>query len=226
MGAFNNAPAPLTLRANRFEDARGRAGRGAVGARGVETIRPLRAGRLVVSAGNPLLTPLAGDGLFFVQDEASQLVDAVRRRTPASVVLDACASPGGKTTAMAAAMEDRGLVVATDVRGRRVELLARTVAASGATIDPGRAGGRRAGRCRFAGVRLRSCSTRRARGWARSGAIRTSSGAARGRLPRAGGRAAADAAARPRDVLGPAAGSSTRPARASPRRTMRWSRPR
>jgi 16S rRNA (cytosine967-C5)-methyltransferase len=47
-------------------------------------------------------------------------------------VLDACASPGGKTTAMAAAMEDRGLIVATDLRGRRVELLARTVAMSGA----------------------------------------------------------------------------------------------
>jgi 16S rRNA (cytosine967-C5)-methyltransferase len=33
---------------------------------------------------------------------------------------------------MAAAMADTGLIVATDVRGRRVELLARTVAASGA----------------------------------------------------------------------------------------------
>ena len=47
-------------------------------------------------------------------------------------MLDACASPGGKTTAIAAAMQDEGLVVATDVRGRRVGLLARTVRLSGA----------------------------------------------------------------------------------------------
>jgi 16S rRNA (cytosine967-C5)-methyltransferase len=33
---------------------------------------------------------------------------------------------------MAAAMEDRGLIVATDVRGRRVDLLSRTVQAAGA----------------------------------------------------------------------------------------------
>ena len=36
---------------------------------------------LVVLDGNPLLTPLAGDGSFFVQDEASQLVALARRRT-------------------------------------------------------------------------------------------------------------------------------------------------
>lgn len=47
-------------------------------------------------------------------------------------VLDLCASPGGKTTAMAAAMGDRGSIVACDVRPRRVELLARGVRSSGA----------------------------------------------------------------------------------------------
>jgi len=51
---------------------------------------------------------------------------------PGERILDTCASPGGKTTAMAAAMSDEGLIVATDLRGRRVELLARTVAVSGA----------------------------------------------------------------------------------------------
>src|SRR5262249_54066796 len=51
---------------------------------------------------------------------------------PGDRVLDACASPGGKTTAMAADIGDRGLIVATDVRGRRVDLLARTVRSAGA----------------------------------------------------------------------------------------------
>jgi 16S rRNA (cytosine967-C5)-methyltransferase len=42
-------------------------------------------------------------------------------------VLDLCASPGGKATALAAAMEGRGLIVACDARPRRMRLLAATV---------------------------------------------------------------------------------------------------
>jgi 16S rRNA (cytosine967-C5)-methyltransferase len=48
-------------------------------------------------------------------------------------VLDTCASPGGKTTAIAAGMNGAGLLVACDVRDRRMALLRRTVSASGAT---------------------------------------------------------------------------------------------
>ena len=62
---------------------------------------------LVIRSGNPLLTPLAGQGLFVVQDEASQLVGVVARAAAGERVLDACAAPGGKTTAMAADMGDR-----------------------------------------------------------------------------------------------------------------------
>ena len=79
-----------------------------------------------------MLTPLAGDGLFLVQDESSQLVAELTGAAPGERILDACASPGGKTMAMAAAMDNRGLIVSTDLRGRRVDLLQRTVAALGA----------------------------------------------------------------------------------------------
>ena len=130
---FNNAPAPLTIRVNRLKtDASALVA--SLAAHGVR-VEPGRyaADALIVVDGNPLLTPLAGEGLFFVQDEASQLVAAMVRARAGDRVLDACASPGGKTTAIAAAMGDRGVIVATDVRGRRVDLLARTVAASGAT---------------------------------------------------------------------------------------------
>jgi 16S rRNA (cytosine967-C5)-methyltransferase len=48
-------------------------------------------------------------------------------------VLDTCASPGGKTIAMAADAGDRASIVAADLRGARVRLLRETVAASGAT---------------------------------------------------------------------------------------------
>lgn len=129
---FNNAPAALTLRANRLRTSAGDLA-AALSARQVET-RPGRYApdALVVSRGNPLLTDLAETGMFVVQEEGSQLVALMTGARPEERVFDACASPGGKTTAMAAAMEDRGLIVAADVRPRRLALLVRTVAASGA----------------------------------------------------------------------------------------------
>jgi 16S rRNA (cytosine967-C5)-methyltransferase len=87
---------------------------------------------LIVTGGNPLRTPLAGTGQFFFQDEASQLVALLGVPEPGMKVLDTCASPGGKTTAMAAMSGDRAEIVAIDVRDARVQLLRETVSASGA----------------------------------------------------------------------------------------------
>ncbi len=129
---FNNRPAPLTIRANRLRTD----GPSLAESLAAHRVR-IEPGRFapdawVVQTGNPLLTPLAETGLFVVQDEASQLVACLVSAHKGDRVLDACASPGGKTTAIAAAMGDQGLIVATDVRGRRVDLLARTVRLSGA----------------------------------------------------------------------------------------------
>ena len=131
--AFDNEPAPLTLRANTLKTTREDLS-AALAACGVSVVPTLYApDGLVVTCGNPLRTPVAGTGLFFVQDEASQLVAAAAAAKPGERVLDCCASPGGKATAMAAGMRDTGLIVAADVRARRVALLRRTVAESAAT---------------------------------------------------------------------------------------------
>jgi 16S rRNA (cytosine967-C5)-methyltransferase len=129
---FNNAPAPLTLRVNRLMteperlvDALGRYGVRAIPARYAPD-------GLITIEGNPLHTPLAASGHFVVQDEASQLVALLTACRPGDRVLDACAAPGGKTTAIAALMGDEGLIVAADVRAGRIGLLRRTVLASGA----------------------------------------------------------------------------------------------
>ena len=129
---FNNRPAPLTIRTNRLKTS-GRSLVESLAVHGIQ-VEPGRFGpdAWIVRKGNPLLTPLADTGRFVVQDEASQLVAALVSAQSGERVLDACASPGGKTTAIAAAMDDEGLIVATDVRGRRVDLLARTVRLSGA----------------------------------------------------------------------------------------------
>jgi 16S rRNA (cytosine967-C5)-methyltransferase len=128
---FNNDAAPLTLRVNRLRTTREDA-RAILRADGVET-EPTRYAPdgLVVSSGNPLRRP--ADGLAFVQDEASQLVASVAAAKPGERVLDLCASPGGKTTAMAADMASTGTIVASDIREKRLTLLQDTVRWSGAT---------------------------------------------------------------------------------------------
>lgn len=130
---FDNQPAPLTLRANTLEtSAADLAER--LAAHGVDT-EPARFAPdgLVVRRGNPLRTPLADSGLFLVQDEASQLVTLAVGATPGERVFDACAAPGGKTVALAGDMEGRGLLVASDLRPRRLRLLRDAVRLARAT---------------------------------------------------------------------------------------------
>ncbi len=61
------------------------------------------------------------DGLFTVQDEASQLVAHFLGAVAGEKVLDICAAPGGKTTCLAELMENRGEITASDVNPRRLE---------------------------------------------------------------------------------------------------------
>ena len=138
---FNNRPAPLTLRANRLritpEDLRVRL---------ASLDIAVAAGRyapdaLIVESGHPLRGSGSDEGWFVVQDEASQLVALLAGAHPGRRVLDTCASPGGKATAIAAALDEDGRVVACDVRDRRIGLLSRTVKTTGATNVAARPGG-------------------------------------------------------------------------------------
>lgn len=127
---FDNETPSLTVRVNTLRATVDEAMRVLAGD-GVETERVRYAPEgLMVTEGNPLLRP--PDGLTVVQDEASQLVPLLVNPQPGEKVLDLCASPGGKTTAMAASMRDEGLIVASDVRVRRLNLLQQSVRASGA----------------------------------------------------------------------------------------------
>ena len=131
---FNNTPPAISLRANRLRTSAERLAEDLATER--VRLRPSSCAPdgLVVEDGNPLHTSLADAGLFLIQDEASQLVTLLADAHPGTRVLDTCASPGGKATAMAADMDNRGLLVATDIRTARVSLLAETVARVGATV--------------------------------------------------------------------------------------------
>ncbi len=63
------------------------------------------------------------DGLFHVQDIASQTVVNILSPKPNERVLDICAAPGGKTFTMAQYMQDSGEIIACDLYEKRVELI-------------------------------------------------------------------------------------------------------
>ena len=127
---FNNAPAPLTLRANTLLTTRDQLGE-RLKREGVQTSPCAYApDGLVVESGRPFRTSPASDGEFLAQDEASQLVGAFAAPPAGSRVADACAAPGGKTAQLAAAVGTDGLIVAGDLRDRRVRLLRRTIGAA------------------------------------------------------------------------------------------------
>ena len=129
---FDNETPRMTLRANTIRSSRDEVAT-TLRLAGVET-EPTRyaPNGLITMSGNPLRSSVA-EGTFFVQDEASQLISLAVGAQPGERIMDLCASPGGKTVAMAGDMGNRGLVVACDVRPRRVALLRDTVRASGAS---------------------------------------------------------------------------------------------
>lgn len=68
------------------------------------------------------VTSLPGfaEGLFMVQDEASQIAVYLLEPQPDEQILDMCAAPGGKATHLAQQMADRGQLLATDLNARRI----------------------------------------------------------------------------------------------------------
>ena len=62
-------------------------------------------------------------GIYSLQEAAAQFPVEVLAPKPGEVVLDMCAAPGGKTTQIAAWMDNRGTVVAVDIRRDRLYAL-------------------------------------------------------------------------------------------------------
>jgi 16S rRNA (cytosine967-C5)-methyltransferase len=80
---------------------------------------------VVRGTGDPAALPAVRDGRATPQDQASQAVAGLVGARPDDRVLDLCAAPGGKATALAEALDGHGLVVAADLRHGRLGLVAR-----------------------------------------------------------------------------------------------------
>lgn len=82
-------------------------------------------------------------GYYYVQDAASLVPVLALDPQPGERVLDLCASPGSKTTQMAQAMDNKGIIVANDVEMKRISILAFNTQRCGAsncvlTVEDGR----------------------------------------------------------------------------------------
>jgi 16S rRNA (cytosine967-C5)-methyltransferase len=60
-------------------------------------------------------------GLIEIQDEGSQLIALLCNAQPGAQVLDYCAGAGGKTLALASAMNNKGRIVACDIDANRLK---------------------------------------------------------------------------------------------------------
>lgn len=77
----------------------------------------------LVERANVFITQCFKDGLFEVQDASSQLVAEYLDAKPGMKVIDTCAGAGGKTLHLAALMENKGQLIATDIYESKLKKL-------------------------------------------------------------------------------------------------------
>ncbi|MCC7015611.1 MAG: RsmB/NOP family class I SAM-dependent RNA methyltransferase, partial [Rhodospirillales bacterium] len=135
-GAALAQRAPLDLRVNRLKGEREEA----LAALAEYAPAPTRWSpfglriRLAPDRKNPAIhaEPAFLKGLIEIQDEGSQLAALLTGAKPGEQVLDLCAGAGGKTLALAAIMENKGQIFATDTDKRRLAPIHERLARAGA----------------------------------------------------------------------------------------------
>ena len=79
---------------------------------------------ILIQEGRPVPSlPGFYEGAFYVEDEAAQLIPPLLDPQPGDIVLDACTAPGGKSTHLAALMQNKGVIYAVDRKENRLDLV-------------------------------------------------------------------------------------------------------
>ena len=73
-----------------------------------------------VSGGNVQTLPGYEEGLFYVQDRAARMSVDIAELKSGMKILDACASPGGKSFAAALNMDGKGEIISCDIREKKL----------------------------------------------------------------------------------------------------------
>ncbi|MDE6321454.1 MAG: rRNA cytosine-C5-methyltransferase [Muribaculaceae bacterium] len=100
---------------------------------GTEVVPWCEFGRYLLERPKFTLDPAMHQGCYYVQDASSMFIAyAIRQICPTDSAplkyLDACAAPGGKTTAAIDALPDGSLIVANEFDPRRAQILSENVA--------------------------------------------------------------------------------------------------
>ena len=123
-GAALASRAPLDLRVNTLKATREEAAEALAELAPAPTRWSPQGLRIVLAADarSPAIhaEPAFIKGLIEIQDEGSQLAALMADAKPGQQVIDLCAGAGGKTLALAAAMENKGQLYATDDDKRRL----------------------------------------------------------------------------------------------------------
>ena len=111
-----NTSAPTTIRANALKITR--EGLMKLWEKQIECVPCAQApfGIMILKKRNFFELPEFKQGLFEVQDEGGQLLAALVEAKPGELVMDYCAGSGGKTSAFAPDMENRGQIYLHDIR--------------------------------------------------------------------------------------------------------------
>jgi 16S rRNA (cytosine967-C5)-methyltransferase len=134
-GAALASRAPLDLRANILKTEREEV-LPKLAHLGAESTRWSPVGlriRLAADAKSPAIQaePAFRKGEIEIQDEGSQLAAILAGAKPGEQVVDLAAGAGGKTLALAAAMDNRGQIYATDIDKRRLAPIHERIARAG-----------------------------------------------------------------------------------------------
>lgn len=132
--AANNETPPVTFRFNSLHPEVESGRKVLEGLYEAGSLRPQACKLLETSPREPLLS-LASQGICYIQDEASQFIAALLGARPGEDVLDLCAAPGGKTTALAAETNNSGRLIACELHPARAKLLAETARRMRAKVE-------------------------------------------------------------------------------------------
>ena len=121
---IDNKPAPMCLRTNTLKITTDKLAELFV-QEAVDAVPSLLVSEGFVCRNNPSLAKLESfkKGFYQVQDESSMLVAHYLDVLPGQVVIDVCAAPGGKTTHIAALMQNKGRVLAADVHQHKLGII-------------------------------------------------------------------------------------------------------
>ncbi len=132
LAAFEKTPA-LTLRVNTLKTSRDELHAHLL-EKGIDATPTENAPHGIRVEGAPLAELGLDEGLFFVQDEASQIASAALGAKKGDTVYDICACPGSKSFGAALDMENEGSVTSFDLHENKLSLVKKSAERLGITI--------------------------------------------------------------------------------------------